>query len=79
MARQPCLTCEAVISTSARRCPQCGEPQPRATNQQKMIGLGVVIMVMIEMFAFAAHRSAERDQEMRDFRSQHGFPSSAAE
>lgn len=76
MALQPCLTCEAVISTSARRCPQCGEPQPHATNRQKMIGLGVVIVVIIAMFAFA-HRSAERDREMRDL--WRGFPASAKE
>jgi len=77
MALQPCLTCEAVISTSARRCPQCGEPQPHATNRQKMIGLGVVIVVIIAMSAFAAHRSAERDREVRDLRR--GFPASAKE
>lgn len=42
-----------------------------------MIGLGLVIVVMIAMSAFAARRSAERDREMRDFRRQHGFPASA--
>ena len=66
-------------SPSARRCPQCGEPQPHATNRQKMIGVGVVIAVMIAMSAFAAHGSAERDREVRDFRRQHGFPASAEE
>lgn len=44
-----------------------------------MIGVGVVIAVMIAMSAFAAHGSAERDREVRDFRRQHGFPASAEE
>lgn len=74
MSLQPCLTCEAMISSRARRCPQCGEPQPHATSQQKLIGLGVVILIVIGVFTLMAYKSVQYDQEMRDFRHRNGFP-----
>ena len=73
MALRPCLTCQAMISTAARRCPQCGEPHPHATNQQKLIGIGIVLVLALLMFGFIAFKSAQGEQEMREFRRQNGL------
>lgn len=74
MSLKPCLTCQAMISEWARTCPQCGQPRPHATPRQALFGVLVVVLFAAAWFGFIQYKQAEREQEMREFREQHGFP-----
>jgi len=51
--------CHAMISPNTRRCPQCGEPSPHATNTQKLIGLGIVLVMAAGWFAWIQHVASQ--------------------
>lgn len=74
MGLRPCLTCEAMISTNARRCPQCGEPSPHTSTQTKRIVLVVGVIIMLVWIGFILNRVDQGDREMREFDEKHKLP-----
>lgn len=73
MALSPCLTCHAMISTWAKRCPQCGEPQPHMTRRQSVIVVVLIVLFAAAWFAFIEYKAEQGREEMREFKRQHGF------
>lgn len=71
MGLRACLTCEAMISTNAKRCPQCGEPSPHVPEGQKRVFLAVFLVFFVLIAGFIAYRmheaEAEHQQRLKDF------------
>jgi hypothetical protein len=63
MGLKACLTCSAMISTNARKCPQCGEPSPHVSEGHKRVVFGVFLVVFVFVAGFIAYQSHEARQE----------------
>jgi hypothetical protein len=63
MGLRACLTCSAMISTNAKRCPQCGEPSPHLPEGQKRVMLIVALVVFVLFAGFIAYRMHDVEQE----------------
>ena len=74
MGLRPCLTCNAPISTWAKRCPQCGEPHPHATSREKTIALVVMLVLVLATFAYMADKQLESDREFRQMQQKQHLP-----
>lgn len=66
MGLRPCLTCEAMISTNAKRCPQCGEPSPHVPEGQKRVIFAVFLVFFVLFAGFIVYRINAAEQEHQE-------------
>ena len=50
------MTCGEMISTNAKRCPQCGEPAPHVPEGPKRVLLVVFLIIFVLNAGYIAYR-----------------------
>jgi hypothetical protein len=63
MGLRACLTCSAMISTNAKRCPQCGEPSPHVPEGHKRVIFAVFLVIFAVVAISVVYRMHESTQE----------------
>ena len=57
------MTCSAMVSTNAKKCPQCGEPAPHVPEGQKRLIFAIFLVVFVLFAGFIAYRAHEAELE----------------